>query len=172
MARKYRCKAWLCKNWDSFNKLLNKRVCGLMPKPRAFSTALMAASWCPTQQIPQIRLTVCGTSWGGTPLTRFSKKRLASTISSFRFSTLPCSTLIRILPWPSRRVTWSILIRIFFLVIDGFDKEETILWGNIGGELDIITHFVYNIITDEFIIFDKTNYEIYHDYLDKYPVIW
>jgi hypothetical protein len=92
-------------NCDSVSSLRSRMVCGLGSTPSAASTALMAAIWWPTQQMPQMRLTIQGTSCGSMPWTSRSKKRLASTISSLTSFTTPSVVLILMLPWPSTRVT-------------------------------------------------------------------
>ena len=54
--------------------------------------------------------------------------------------------------------------------IKGFDVNSIVLWGGFGGEFDTVTHFIYNIDTDEFFLFYGTSSDILNEYLDKYPV--
>jgi hypothetical protein len=45
-------------NCDSVRSLRRRIVCALGLTPRAASTALVAVSWWPTQQMPQMRLMI------------------------------------------------------------------------------------------------------------------
>ncbi|MDP3387273.1 MAG: hypothetical protein Q8S24_08565 [Eubacteriales bacterium] len=54
--------------------------------------------------------------------------------------------------------------------IKGFDANSIVLWGGFGGKLDTVTHFIYNIDSDEFFLFYGSSSDILKEYLDKYPV--
>ena len=55
--------------------------------------------------------------------------------------------------------------------LSGFDESSAILWGGFGGELDTVAHFIYNIESEEFIVFDQSNQETFIEYLNIYPAV-
>lgn len=59
-----------------------------------------------------------------------------------------------------------------FIHLQGFSYDNSILWGGIGGNLDILITFIYQIDSGEFVVFDGSNSDELEEYMNEYPVEW
>lgn len=55
--------------------------------------------------------------------------------------------------------------------IHGYSEDGNVLWGGLGGELDTVLRFVYQVDLGEFIIFDANNRDKWEEYMNLHPVV-
>jgi hypothetical protein len=59
-----------------------------------------------------------------------------------------------------------------FIHLQGFSHDNSMFWGGIGGNLDLLVTFIYQIDSGKFLVFDGSNSDELEDYMNEYPVEW